>query len=102
MMSPIAFFHPYPKHLQITDALRHRLGGMQVGDKLPPEVDLGKEFGVSRDTVRQALEPLAKEGLIRRTQGRGSFVQKLPEARSVRKLTGAVEDFSSLGLKTHA
>lgn len=98
-----SFFHPYPKYLQIADLLRNRiLTQMQPGDRLPPEVNLCSEFGVSRETIRQALEPLEKERLISRTRGRGSFVAERPPFRPVAKFTGMVEDFETLGLKTHA
>jgi GntR family transcriptional regulator len=97
------FFHPYPKYLQIADILRNRiLTQMQPGDRLPPEIHLSSDFGVSRETVRQALEPLEREGLISRTRGRGSFINKRPGSRPAEKLTGMVEDFMALRLKTHA
>ena len=91
----VGFFHPYPKYLQITDILRNRvMTQMQPGERILPEVDLGKQFGVSRETIRQALEPLEREGLITRSRGRGSFVAKPLPFRPVRKkLTGLAEDF---------
>ncbi|MGV6874971.1 GntR family transcriptional regulator [Pseudochelatococcus sp. B33] len=95
-MAKSRFFHPYPKHLQITDILRNRvLTQMRPGDRIEPEVELGKQFGVSRETIRQALAPLEKEGLITRTRGRGSFVAKHVPRPAGRKgrLTGLAEDF---------
>lgn len=51
------------------------LGGRwRVGDQLPPERDLAQQHQVSRSTVREALEDLERAGLIRRHQGRGTFV----------------------------
>ena len=93
--SKVGFFHPYPKYLQITDILRNRvLTQMQPGERILPEIDLGKQFGVSRETIRQALEPLESEGLITRSRGRGSFVAKpLPFRPLRKKLTGLAEDF---------
>jgi GntR family transcriptional regulator len=91
----VGFFHPYPKYLQITDILRNRvLTQMAPGDRIVPEVELCKQFGVSRATVRQALEPLEREGLITRSRGCGSFVAKpLPFRPRKNKLTGLAEDF---------
>ncbi|WP_338662568.1 phosphonate metabolism transcriptional regulator PhnF [Pararoseomonas sp. SCSIO 73927] len=43
-------------------------------DRLPSEGVLAARFGVNRHTVRRALESLARRGLIRTEQGRGSFV----------------------------
>ncbi len=103
MKRALSFFHPYPKYLQIADILRNRiLTQMLLGDRLPPEVSLSADFGVSRETIRQALEPLEREGLISRTRGRGSFVARRPVSSPVEKLTGMVEDFMALRLKTHA
>ena len=45
-----------------------------VGHKLSDEHTLAEQFGVSRGTIRQALEILDKERLISRIQGRGTFV----------------------------
>ncbi len=56
-------------------------GAYQYGDKLPSENELAIRFGVSRQTVRQAVGVLESEGLVRRVRGSGTFVadpQKLP------------------------
>jgi GntR family transcriptional regulator len=89
------YFHPYPKYLQIADILRRRvLTQMQPGERIVSEVELGVQFGVSRETIRQALAPLEREGLITRTRGRGSFVAKRrPAVPPKKKLTGLAEDF---------
>lgn len=50
----------------------HRL---RPGDRLPPETELAKLAGVSLITVRRAMSELASRGLVRREQGRGTYVQ---------------------------
>jgi GntR family transcriptional repressor for pyruvate dehydrogenase complex len=49
-------------------------GELAVGDKLPPEKELGRSLGVSRSVVREALERLRVLGLVVSHTGRGSFV----------------------------
>jgi len=44
------------------------------GDLLPSESELQRLHGVTRSTIRQALEELVKEGYIRKKQGKGSIV----------------------------
>ncbi len=47
---------------------------LKPGDKLPPERELAKGFGVSRPTIKLALEKLIDQGFIEQRQGQGTFV----------------------------
>src|SRR3546814_12958826 len=49
-------------------------GTYPAGAKLPPEGELCERLGVSRITSRKALDLLVSEGLVRRVQGKGTFV----------------------------
>lgn len=51
-------------------------GELCEGDIIPKEMDLSGQFGVSRPTVRHALNILVNEGHLARTRGKGSFVTK--------------------------
>ncbi|MEK5067545.1 FadR/GntR family transcriptional regulator [Sporosarcina sp. FSL K6-1508] len=57
-------------------------GKLKSGDKLPPERELASLFGVSRTSVREALQALEISGSIEIRQGGGSFI-KVPEGQLV-------------------
>lgn len=98
-----SFLDPFPKYLQIREILVRRIEReMRVGDQLPTEHALCQEFGVSRETVRDALSGLEADGLIARTPGHGTFVARLPSAGRETRLTGLTEDFSRFKLDTEA
>jgi GntR family transcriptional regulator len=67
-----------PLHHQVYLTLRDSLGSgrYRPGDPLSTEETMAAEFGVSRITLRRALDTLAREGLVERRQGIGTFVGK--------------------------
>src|SRR2546421_8726083 len=65
---------PLPLYHQLERVLAERIAEGPYRDGFPGDVELAAEFSVSRGTVRQALDRLARSGLIIRHQGRGSFV----------------------------
>ena len=70
-----------PKHAQ----LRAELARMAATDlapdsAIPSERELMETYAVSRATVRRAIEPLVAEGVLRRVQGKGTFVAATPRA----------------------
>ncbi|MDP4796908.1 MAG: GntR family transcriptional regulator [Rhodospirillales bacterium] len=54
---------------------------LRVGDRIPPELDLAKFLGVSLGTAQRALGGLARQGLLNRLQGKGTFIaeNRIPE-----------------------
>ena len=70
-----------PRYLQVASALRRRIrdGRWVLGDKIATLEELEREFDVARVTVRQAIELLQSEGLLKSHQGRGTFVTKAVE-----------------------
>ena len=67
---------------QVFDQLREQIlsGSWKPGQKLPSENELAAQFGVSRVTVRNALQKLSGLGLLETRFGEGSF--RAPSARS--------------------
>ncbi|MBA2400463.1 MAG: GntR family transcriptional regulator, partial [Bradyrhizobium sp.] len=70
-----------PKYAQIADIFRQRIarGIWAQGLRLPANEELAAEFGVSRVTIRQAVELLARDGIIEAQQGRGTFIRGTPK-----------------------
>jgi GntR family transcriptional regulator len=84
-----------PLYLQVGSVLRQRIetGHWQPGQKISTLEELEREFEVARVTVRQAIELLREEGLLRCQQGRGTFVADEPPNRRWLKLA---TDWASL------
>jgi GntR family transcriptional regulator len=66
------------RYQQIAHVLRERIATVGAGHVLPSESDLSAEFGVSRVTVRRALETLRDERLVESRQGFGWFAATAP------------------------
>lgn len=93
-----------PLYQQLRRALRGAIEDNRLAaeEALPPERELAEEFGVSRITVRKALDALVGEGMLTRRQGAGTFVAARAEARvekSFSKLSSFSEDMISRGRK---
>ncbi|MEW6596236.1 MAG: GntR family transcriptional regulator [Pseudomonadota bacterium] len=86
---------PIPLYHQLENDLRDRIHGGEFasGAALPTEERLCSDYGVSRITVRRALDALISQGLITRRRGVGSFVRAGDAGvRSVR-LVGSLDEF---------
>lgn len=74
------------RYLDVADGLRARIAAGESG-ALPSEAELGREFGVSRVTVRRALELLRDEGLVSARRGAGWFVAADPVRQALGRVT---------------
>lgn len=65
-----------PLYTQLAETIRRQIRGghLKPQDRLDPELDIASQYAVSRGTVRQALDELVREGLLQRTQGKGTYV----------------------------
>ena len=77
-------------------------GDLKVGDQVPTEDSLITRFGVSRITVRRAIQNLVSRGLVEIRRGKGTFVAEPKVTQDLRELSGFVEDMHALGRKPTA
>ncbi len=84
---------------QIADALEGEIAAGQLaqGAQLPTEAALAVRFAVNRHTVRRALAALAERGLVRASQGRGTFVEVPPLAYPIGRRTRFSEIVTGAG-----
>lgn len=90
-----------PLYVQLKAVLQERIRGGQwkQNDRLPSEDELAVEFGVSKITVRQAIRDLAQAGLVRREQGRGTFVGDNQIRFGPRVLTSFTDEMRETGMQ---
>ena len=95
--SPIPLYHQLGEEItRLIDT-----GVWPPKTQLPSERELCEQFGISRITVRQALNDLQKEGLIVRVHGKGSFVSHPRVAEDVTRLQGLSEALARDGHDVH-
>lgn len=96
--------YPLPMYFQLKELLREKIaaGEWQPGDKIPSERELSEQYNISRMTTRQALYELVSERLLRREQGRGTFVAEPKIEHGLTHLTGFTEDMKGRGLQPGA
>ncbi|MGL5168034.1 MAG: GntR family transcriptional regulator [Afipia sp.] len=87
-----------PKYAQIADIFRQRIsrGIWREGLRLPANEDLAAEFDVSRVTIRQAVELLARDGLVEAQQGRGTFITGKVEQNRWLKVETTLSDLAEV------
>lgn len=86
---PIPLYHQLEQDI----AARVAAGEFGPGDGLPTEEQIGQSYGVSRITVRKALDSLHQQGLILRRRGIGSFVVEQKADVHAVNLSGSLDDF---------
>jgi len=90
---------PVPLYYQIAEHLKEQIvtGNLASGSRLMAERELGDQFGVSRMTVRQALNYLHNTGLIEVRQGVGTFVAQPKHTYDALHLASFSEEMSRHG-----
>jgi GntR family transcriptional regulator len=95
-----------PAYAQIEDRVAEaiRVGDLNPGDRLPSERELAERLQVSRMTLRQALDSLARRGLVIRAVGRrgGTFVAEPKIERDLNALSGLTQQLRRQGHRAGA
>lgn len=88
-----------PLYAKVEEALASDISAriLPPDSQLPPEDRLIERFGVSRTTVRKAIENLVARGLVEIRRGKGTFVAQPKVTQELTELTGFVEDMLALG-----
>ena len=70
-----------PAYRKVAAALLEHISNrtLNAGDRLPPELELARQFGVNRSTVREALRELESAGVVRRHRGSKLMMVSRPE-----------------------
>ena len=73
---PLDRTSPIPLYFQIAENLKEAIqaGTIAPGERLDNELELAEQLGVSRPTVRQAIQRLVQQGLVVRRRGLGTVV----------------------------
>src|SRR4051794_22182280 len=94
-----------PLHIQVRETIRRQVRVGELIDKtgrLMTEAELGKHFGVSRITIRNAIKPLVDEGMFDRERGRGTFLRTNQPENWVGRLMGFSETIRDAGYQPGA
>jgi GntR family transcriptional regulator len=90
---------PVPKYFQLREILLDLAETeLDADQSIPSERELASRFGLSRMTVRQAVDHLVSEGRLYRVQGKGTFVAR-PKIEMPLRLASFTEDMRARGLE---
>lgn len=89
---------PMPLYFQVAEQVEHAIvsGHLQPGDKLENEIALARDLGLSRTTMRQAIQLLVSKGMLVRKRGVGTQVVHGQVRRSL-ELTSLYDDLTGAG-----
>lgn len=104
MRSGISFKKGVSAYYQIKEDIISRInsGDWALGEKIPSELELVRFYGVSRMTLRKALDELADEEVLYKERGIGTFAAKKQIVRNQEYLSGLSEEMAAQGSKVRS
>ncbi len=92
---------PVALYYQLKNELLKKITSKQwlPGEKIPSEKELCQIYGVSRITVRKALDELAESGHLVRRQGKGTFVTNVSVEQRLSKFYSFSEELKKHGMQ---
>lgn len=90
-----------PLYVQLSERLAQAIstGALAPGQQIPPEAELMHTFGISRVTVRQAIQLLVRNGQVESRRGKGSFVSRPSFQQDLSNLQGFQEALRQQGVE---
>lgn len=95
-------FGSQPRYVQLARTLLNEITSEKypIGSYLPTELELCDQFGVSRFTVRQAMQELVQQGLLVRQRGVGTRVSATSPVSQYVQLMSRISDLSQYAAET--
>lgn len=89
-----------PKYYTVKECISKNIAANKYrsGNAIPSEHDLMEYFGVSRITIRRAIDDLVNEGLLYRVQGKGTYVSGAGFSEDLLSLMSCTQDIQNLGM----
>src|SRR3712207_709606 len=91
---------PVPLYFQLAELIKEQIkhGALKPGYRLPAERELAEQAGISRMTVRQAINHLVLEGVLVVKHGAGTFVAEPKLTHEALHLSGFTEEMARRGI----
>jgi GntR family transcriptional regulator len=86
-----------PLYVQVREKLRNEYSQLEPNTAIPTELELMRRFGVSRITLRKAVDDLVVDGLLERHQGKGTFTSVPKLTHELNAITSWTEQLRALG-----
>lgn len=97
-VTPLDRTNPLPLWAQVEADLRTRIEAGEFAEAFPTDLQLTKDYGVSRHTVREAIRHLNKSGLLKRVRGRGTVLNQAEFEQSLGTLYSLFQSVESTGV----